>query len=480
VAHLLLIDDNPALIPGQVCQAFPAPAHRVDVAQTGASGIERVRAKPPDVILLDLRLPDQSGLEVYQSIRAIDARIPVIFITIGKGADAAIEAMKQGAYDYLIKPLDPHRLRRVVGEALEVARRMRQPAVIAKDLPDPEVDGAIVGACPAMVEVYKAIGRVAAQDVPVLITGESGTGKELVARAIYQHGPRAKAPYLALNCAAIPEQLLESELFGHEKGAFTGADRRRIGKFEQCHGGTLFLDEVGDMPPALQGKVLRLLQEQAFERVGGNETIRTDVRLIAATHRDLKSWSEEGKFRPDLYYRLGVFTIHLPALRERGEDLPLLVQYFVRRFSRELGREVGEVAPDAMDQLRLHSWPGNIRELQSVLKQALLRATGPVLLPAFLADNLGESGRSDAPPARLPALEAYVRERLGAETRDLYAEAHRVVDQLLLPLVMEHTRGNQSQAAVVLGIARQTLRQRLQEAGLVEPPSRDAAEDEPA
>ncbi len=183
----------------------------------------------------------------------------------------------------------------------------------------------------------------------MLITGESGTGKELVARAIYQHGPRAKAPFLALNCAAIPENLLESELFGHEKGAFTGADRRRIGKFEQCHGGTLFLDEIGDMPLALQAKILRLLQEQAFERVGGNETIRTDVRLIAATHRDLKAWSTEGKFRPDLFYRLGVFTIHLPPLRERGDDLPLLAQHYLRRFSRELGREVRQVAPEAMD-----------------------------------------------------------------------------------------------------------------------------------
>src|SRR5207302_2474456 len=206
--------------------------------------------------------------------------------------------------------------------------------------------------CPAMAEVYKAIGRVAAQDVPVLITGESGTGKELVARAIYQHGKRAKAPFLALNCAAIPETLLESELFGHEKGAFTGAERRRIGKFEQCNRGTLFLDEIGDMPLALQAKMLRLLQDQAFERVGGNETVRTDVRLIAATHRDLTAWSAEGKFRPDLYYRLGVFTIHLPPLRERADDLPLLVQHYLRRFSRELGREVREVTPEALEQLR--------------------------------------------------------------------------------------------------------------------------------
>src|SRR5438876_269862 len=395
MAHVLLIDDDPVLIPEQVRQAFPVSRYRVEVAGTGAEGLKHVRTEPPDVILLDLRLPDQSGLDVYPHIRRIDARIPVIFVTLAKGADAAIEAMKQGAYDYLFKPLDLHQLRRVVNEALEVARRMREPAVIAETLPDPDVEGAIIGGCPAMREVYKAVGRVAAQNVPVLITGESGTGKELVARAIYQHGPRAKGPFLALNCAAIPEQLLESELFGHEKGAFTGADRRRIGKFEQVSGGTLFLDEIGDMPLALQAKILRLLQEQPFERVGGNETVRTDVRLIAASHRDLKTSSQEGKFRPDLYYRLGVFTIHLPPLRERGDDLPLLVRHYLRRFSRELGREVREVAPEALERLRHYPWPGNIRELQSVLKQALLQASGAVLLPAFLPEMLGgprESG----------------------------------------------------------------------------------------
>ncbi|HKB37271.1 MAG TPA: sigma-54 dependent transcriptional regulator, partial [Gemmataceae bacterium] len=297
MAHLLLIDDDVAVIPEQVRQAFPGPRHRVVVAGTGAKGVEHVRTELPDVILLDLRLPDQSGLEVYQHIRRIDARIPVIFVTMAKTADAAIEAMKEGAYDYLFKPLDLHQLRRVVGEALEVARRMREPAVVAESASDPDVDGAIVGSCPAMREVYKAIGRVAAQSDPVLITGESGTGKELVARAIYQHGPRARAPFLALNCAAIPENLLESELFGHEKGAFTGADRKRIGKFEQVSGGTLFLDEIGDMPMPLQAKILRVLQEQAFERVGGNETVQADVRLLAATNCDLEELVEAGHFR---------------------------------------------------------------------------------------------------------------------------------------------------------------------------------------
>jgi DNA-binding NtrC family response regulator len=468
MAHLLLIDDDPVLIPEQVRQAFPAPRYRVEVAGTGAEGIERVGAGPPEVILLDLRLPDQSGLEVYQQIRKIDARIPVIFVTLAKTADAAIEAMKQGAYDYLFKPLDLHQLRRVVGEALEVARRMRAPAILAETAPDPDVDGAIVGSCPAMREVYKAIGRVAAQSVPVLISGESGTGKELVARAIYQHGPRAKAPFLALNCAAIPEQLLESELFGHEKGAFTGADRRRIGKFEQCHGGTLFLDEIGDMPLALQAKILRLLQEQSFERIGGNETVQTDVRLIAATHRDLTAWSAEGKFRPDLYYRLGVFTIHLPPLRERGDDLPMLVQHYLKRISRELGREIREVAPEALERLANHPWPGNIRELQSTLKQALLQASGTILLAAFLPELSGKPADSSPESAAQVdlGLEAFIRERLVPDGGDLYAETHRQVDRLLLIRVLEFTGGNQHQAARLLGIARQTLRIKLRDLGL--------------
>jgi DNA-binding NtrC family response regulator len=468
MAHLLLIDDDPDLLSDQVGHVFPAPAHRVEIAHTGAEGLERVAATCPDVILLDLRLPDQSGLDVLTQLRRIDARIPVVLVTVVRSAESAIEAMRQGAYDYLLKPLDLQKLNRVISEALKVARLMREPAVVAGTPPDEELPGeAIIGSCPGMQEAYKAIGRVADQTFPVLITGESGTGKDLVARAIYQHGPRAKAPFLALNCAAIPENLLESELFGHEKGSFTGADRRRIGKFEQCSGGTLFLDEIGDMPPATQAKMLRVLQEQAFERVGGNETIRTDVRLIAATHRDLKAWSEEAKFRPDLYYRLGVFTIHLPPLRERGDDLPLLIRHFLRRFGRELGRDVREAAPEALQRLRAYPWPGNIRELQSVLKQALLQASGNVLLPAFLPQSLGGPVPSPAAPSgKEPGVEEFlVRLRLGPEVRDLYAEAHRHLDRLLLPRVLEHTAGSQHQAARLLGIARQTLRLKLRDLG---------------
>ncbi|MGZ3337994.1 MAG: sigma-54-dependent transcriptional regulator, partial [Isosphaeraceae bacterium] len=423
MADILLIDDDPALIPRQVRLAFPAHTHCVLVARTGAEGLARVRTDLPDVILLDLRLPDQSGLEIYQAIRQVDGRIPVIFITLARSADSAIEAMRQGAYDYLFKPLDLQELRRVVNEALEVGRRMRRPAAVAETPPDPDFPGAIVGTCPAMREVYKSIGRVAAQNLPVLITGESGTGKELVARAIYQHGPRARAPYRTLNCAAIPESLLESELFGHERGAFTGADRKRIGKFEQCNGGTLFLDEVGDMAESVQAKMLRLLQEQEFERVGGNELVRTDVRLIGATHRDLKAWSAEGKFRPDLYYRLSVVTIHLPPLRDRGDDLSLLVQLFLRRYNIELGREVREVAPEVMNRFRSYPWPGNVRELQSVLQQALLRASGTVLISEFLPNDLLPETQTSA------ASDPGTRYRPGSTLADLEREA---IQQCLL------------------------------------------------
>jgi two-component system nitrogen regulation response regulator GlnG len=478
MAHLLLIDDDPGLIPEQVHQAFPSPSHHVDVAATGMAGLEHVRTHPPDAVLLDLRLPDQTGLEVLHGIREIDARIPVIFVTMTKTADTAIEAMKQGAFDYLFKPLDLKHVRRVVGEAIEVGRRMRAPAVVTETPPDPDVEGAILGGCPAMREVYKAIGRVAGQDVTVLIAGETGTGKELIARAIYQHSSRAKAPFMALNCAAIPENLLESELFGHEKGSFTGADRRRIGKFEQCNNGTILLDEIGDMPLALQAKILRLLQEQSFERVGGNETVQTNVRLIAASHRDLKALSAEGKFRADLYYRLSVFSINLPPLRERNEDLAMLVLYYLRRFSRELGREVVTIDPEALARLRAYQWPGNIRELQSVVKQALLQSRGTVLLPSFLPELSVTAAEPASSPDKNRDLEVFIHQRLQPDSRDLYSEAHDQLDRFLLTCVLEYTGGSQHKAARLLGIARQTLRLKLRDLGLHVAQSVEAHDDD--
>lgn len=372
MAHLLLIDDDVALVPEQVKQAFAAPAHRVEIAHTGAAGLAHISNDPPDVILLDVRLPDQSGLDVYRQIKALDARIPVIFITMTKGAEIAIEAMKLGAFEYLFKPLNLNELRRVVDEAIEVSRRMRQPAVMAKELPADDVDGAIVGGCAAMLEVYKSIGRVAAQDVPVLINGESGTGKELVARAIYQYGARSKGPFLALNCAAIPENLLESELFGHEKGAFTSAIKQKNGNFETATGGTLFLDEIGDMSLSAQAKVLRALQEGKITRVGGEKEIKVDVRVIAATNKDLRKEIAAGNFREDLYHRLSVILIHVPPLNARKDDIPLLTDHFLKAIAEEQGSAQKSLEADALQLLQNYDWTGNIRELRNVVERLII------------------------------------------------------------------------------------------------------------
>ncbi len=479
---LLVVDDEPAIL-HFFRRAFQKEDVTLLTAESAAEGLEKAAAERPDVVILDIKLPDQSGLDAFGRIRRIDPRIPVIFIT-GHGTTAtAIEAMRQGAYEYLLKPLELDPLIDLVHRAFEISRLMRVPAMVP-DADLPAETGAIrsdlpgdvlIGKCPAMQEVYKSIGRVAPQDVTVLILGKSGTGKELVARAIYHYSRRSKGPFLPINCAAIPETLLESELFGHEKGAFTGADRKRIGKFEQCHGGTLFLDEIGDMTPLTQTKILRVLQDQQFERVGGNETVKTDVRVIAATNRDLDQLMAAGQFRSDLYYRLNVYSIRLPPLRERLDDLPILVDHFLKRFSRELGKQVFKASQETLEVLHKHSWPGNLRELQSVLKQALLQATGSVLLPEFLPPPhpgplpRGGEGRlrgGDSDALTLGDLDQFIQERLRAGSNDLYNEWQSVTERRLLALVLSHTHHNLSQAARILGINRATLRAKLNAYGL--------------
>ncbi|HVJ79509.1 MAG TPA: sigma-54 dependent transcriptional regulator, partial [Planctomycetia bacterium] len=432
---ILLIDDEPA-IHHAFGKIFVGPTFRLRSAQTGAEGLRAAAEAPPDVVVLDVKLPDESGLAVFEKLRAADARVPVVFITGHGTADVAIEAMKRGAFDYLLKPLELAELKRTVEEAAAACRRMRTPAMIPDD---PEaaqgVGDILLGASPKMQEVYKAIGRVAPQNVAVLIRGESGVGKELVARAIYQHSPRAGRPFLAINCAAIPENLLESELFGHERGAFTGADRRRIGRFEQCDGGALFLDEVGEMSPVLQVKLLRVLQEQAFERVGGSETVRTDVRILAATNADLSALVAKGAFRADLFFRLNVFAIHLPPLRERGADIDLLALHFARRFFREFGKEFAGIDAAAFELLRSRPWPGNVRELQSVLKQAALHCRDREISAEDVRRALpGE----DAPAPAFDAAggfdwEAFVRQRLAAGSEEIYAEALAAMEREVIP-----------------------------------------------
>jgi two-component system nitrogen regulation response regulator GlnG len=460
---LLVIDDEESLR-YSFRYVFEEDDVCVLTAATAAAGIEALREHCPDVIVLDLQLPDRSGLEVFKDLQALDAKRPVIFITAHGTTETAIEAMKRGAFDYLVKPVDLGRLSQILTRAFAAARLMRVPAL----LPAEESGDRIVGHSAVMQEMCKAIGRIAPQDVNVLILGESGTGKELVARALYHHSKRTERPFLAINCAAIPESLLESELFGHEKGAFTGADRRRIGKFEQCDGGTIFLDEIGDMPLLLQTKMLRVLQDQRFERLGSNETVQTRVRVLAATNHDLDRAVADGHFRKDLYYRLKGVTIRVPCLCDRLEDVAELAHYFLFRFNRELGTDFRAFAPEVVGLLESYSWPGNVRELQGVLREAMLHGSGHVLVPEFLSEEIRrrEEMPTDSPPAPAAGgaralIDALVRDGGG----NLFPRAVETLERALLERVLRDTQGNQTQASELLGISRNTLRQKLRALG---------------
>jgi two-component system nitrogen regulation response regulator GlnG len=477
---LLVVDDEPSVL-YSFRRVFGEGDVRVVTAQTVAEGVRQFHARQPDVVVLDLQLPDGSGLEAFEQIRAASAKLPVIFITAHGTTQTAIEAMKRGAFDYLIKPVDFERLNEILHRAFEAARLMQVPALLPALQPVEQ----ILGRSPVMQEMCKILGRVAAQDLNVLIQGESGVGKELVARALYHHSSRADKPFLAVNCAALPEGLVESELFGHERGAFTGADRRRIGKFEQCDGGTIFLDEIGDMPLPAQAKILRLLQEQQFERVGGTETVVTRVRVLAATNQDLEQRIAEGRFRRDLYYRLKVVTITVPPLRARDGDVAELAHHFLFAFNRELGLAVQGFDPEALACLQQYPWPGNVRELQSVLKEALLRSTGPLLLPEFLPPGFApREGREPSPgeaaPAPLPAetldLVKLIEGLLARGEKGLYDKVTRAVERVLFARVLQETHGHQAQASERLGLNRSTLRYKLRELGL----SVDRVVSEPA
>lgn len=495
----------------------------VSSAADGDEGLRMLNEIRPAVCLLDIFLPEHNGIELFRKIRALDSKLPVIFITGDTTSGTAIEAMRAGAFDYLAKPLNIQQLRSLTLSASRARRLMDEPVAL------PIGDGTdagerFVGNSKTMIEVYKNIGRVAAQNVTVLIRGESGSGKELVARALVNHSDRQDAMFVSVNCAAIPDQLLESELFGHEKGSFTGAEKRRIGRFEQCDGGTIFLDEIGDMSPIIQGKVLRLLQEQSFERVGGNDQITTDVRIIAATNRPLEAMVEDDTFREDLLYRLNGFTIELPPLRERRDDIPALLEYFLRRAKSEMNRpQLSGISPDALKLLIDYNWPGNVRQLQSVVRQSLLNTTGTVIggenLPDFIRENSHSVGRattrtsdqsrtensnaayagsSGPPPTNLvdtnlpsqnsgraqetesdstgisavlsPAssrsedhfsVDVFIAERLSAGSTDLYNEVVEQVERRIFATVLRYTSGNQSKTAEILGITRGKVRDRI-------------------
>ncbi|MCE9563989.1 MAG: sigma-54 dependent transcriptional regulator [Planctomycetes bacterium] len=469
MSKLLVVDDE-SIICHSFRKVFTSPEVEVLTAGTVAEGWRRVQDDRPDVIVLDLQLPDGSGLGLFEKIREADPRRPVIFITAHGNSDTAIEAMKRGAFDYLTKPVDLEHMSQLLDRAFEAMRQMHEPAT----LPDDPDTHRIIGRSRPVQELCKQIGRVAAQDVNVLIVGESGTGKDLVARAIYQHSKRADRPYLAINCAAIPETLVESELFGHERGSFTGADRLRIGKFEQCGDGTLLLDEIGDMPLAAQAKMLRLLQEQQFERVGGSQLITTRVRVLAATNQNLEQLIAGGRFRNDLYYRLKVVTIQVPALRDRPGDIPELAHHFLFRYAREADRDIRGFSPEALDLLQRFDWPGNVRQLQNCVQAAVYQTAGHVLLPADLSGLTALTSTPSSSPVVLPpqttpptfdmatTIEAMIRDG----KKDIQRRLVAMVERELIALVLRHTHGHQAQASDLLGINRATLRIKLREFGI--------------
>jgi two-component system nitrogen regulation response regulator GlnG len=461
--RLLVVDDEEA-----VCYSFrrifSAEGIEVETASTAAAGLKKARSGPFEVVILDVQLPDRSGLDLFRDMQALDPKRPIVFITAHGTTDTAIEAMKQGAFEYLVKPLDIARLTQVIERALEAAQLMHVPALLPTDArPD-----RIIGRSTVMQEMSKAIGRIAPQEVNVLITGETGAGKELVARAIYHHSRRADKPFLAINCAAIPDALLESELFGHEEGAFTGASRRRIGKFEQCNGGTLFLDEIGDMALPLQAKLLRVLQEHEFEPVGGNRTVEAQVRVLAATNSDLAKGMAEGRFRKDLFFRLRDVAIDVPALRERRDDIPELAHHFLFAFGRDMGRDVRGFSPAALDLLVHFDWPGNVRELQGAIKQALLTSIGPLINVDDFTDALRKARGSADAGGSDDSLDIIrlTKDLLERNEKDVHAQVLQRVETALLTLVLQKTNLNQVQASEILGLNRATLRSKLREYGL--------------
>jgi nitrogen regulation protein NR(I) len=463
-AKILLVEDDSAIVM-TLDRVLTGEGYVVSVEKTGDAGLARARESAVDLVITDLKLPGLNGLELVRELHAARPRLPILMVTAHGTTESAIEATQSGAYDYLLKPFDIPELLKLVANAVAASRLMSEPVQLGQAGPSRD---AIVGNSRAMQSIYKEIGRIAAKPVSVLIRGETGTGKELIARAIYQHSDRANAPFVAINCAAIPETLLESELFGHERGAFTGADSRRIGRFEQAAEGTIFLDEIGDMTPATQVKLVRVLQERSLQRVGGKETIPVDVRVIAATHRDLEAAIRQNQFREDLYYRLSVVVLNLPPLRERQEDIPDLLRYFVQKYAAEFGVEHPALHPDALEFLQSQSWPGNVRELENVSRKMLLLAQGYTISIEHVRTALAKAGLPAASAEK--TMPAYADELLAAAQRgdlaDAYARMHETAERILLSRAIELAQGNQAKASRWLGISRLTLREKLHQFGL--------------
>jgi DNA-binding NtrC family response regulator len=463
LSKILIIDDD-----DQLRRSFEKllaqEGYSVEGAPSGEGGLKMIRANPPDVVVLDMRLPGMNGLEVFQAIHDMDSKIPVIIMTAFGTTDTAIEATKMGAFDYVLKPFDIPDMLFTIQQAIEAGRFMKSPVDI-NAVPETASREALIGRSRPMQDVYKAIGRVAPTDATVLIRGDSGTGKELVARAVYHHSLRSNKPFLVINCVAIPENLLESELFGYEKGAFTGASHRRVGKIEQAHHGTVFLDEIGDMPAGIQAKILRLLQEKSIERLGGRETIPVDVRIIAATNRDLEAAVADGRFREDLYFRLKVVTISLPSLCRRTDDIPLLTEYFLTRFADEMGIDNPTIHENAKHVLISYPWPGNVRELANVLQKVLIFNRGAPISSEDIAQAISGtlSIKNKNKDGGHTEIRNWIKEMLTSRPQEnLFDFCMDYFASFLISEALNLTGGNRSQAAKLLGLSRPTLHSKIE------------------
>ena len=471
---LLLIDDEED-VRYSIERIFTSPEIELAAAASGEEGLKVIPKFKPDLVLMDIRMTGMTGLETLRRIRQSEPKLLVILMTAYGTTQMAIEAMKLGAYDYLLKPFDIAKLKEVVGNAFKAARDMKQVVSYQPLLESEDYEQGIVGRSEPMQQVFKLIGQVAASDATALVTGESGTGKELVARAIYHHSHRAEQPFLAVNCAAIPEQLLESELFGHEKGSFTGATVQRIGKFEQCNHGTIFLDEIGDMTPPTQTKILRVLQNGTCERVGGNAPIKVDVRIIAATNKPLEAAVAAKQFREDLFYRLNVVRIQLPPLRDRRDDIPLLVNYFLKKFAREHNRQPKSIAASVIKTLEKYHWPGNVRELENAIRRAHVLAKSDAILLGDLPPEISGTGSGPSVVMSASAVGEGSATDAAALARQLFQWAKRDPKLKIIPAVerelviqaLKETNNNQVHAAKMLGITRATLRKRIEKFGIL-------------
>ncbi|MGB7575430.1 MAG: sigma-54 dependent transcriptional regulator [Thermodesulfobacteriota bacterium] len=462
---ILIVDDDKSI--RYSLKRMMEGKYSILTAQNGEEALERVKESFPDLILMDIKMPGRSGIDVLREIKLIDPKSPVIIMTAYGTTETAIEAMKYGAFDYILKPFPIPQMKGLVEKALSLRTMMKQEVIYAPPEGEETDEGErIIGSSPKMQEIYKIVGQIAPSDVTVLLRGESGTGKELFARAIYQHSSRSNLPFLPVNCAAIPDTLLESELFGHEKGSFTGATSRRIGKLEQCQGGTIFLDEIGDMSLSTQAKLLRVLQEKNFERLGGTETIKVDIRLIVATNKDLEEAIGNGKFREDLYYRLNVVSIMIPPLKERKEDIPGLVSYFLKKFNRELKKAIVGITPSAMAKIASYGWPGNVRQLENVLKRAMVLCQGEWILEDQLLFEKGwerreaqeESSKKNVEDLLDALFEDFSTASVTPQDLDMISSLERG----LILRALQKTRGNQLKAAALLGINRSTLRGKME------------------